>query len=204
MLLVGAGSFGSWALIWLTRIPPTPDCDRITPFHSARDMLYCAGVQARAGEANTLKQAVMLTVNWPRTDANYEAAQEVLKDASEQILVLANRWAQAGRLEDAVNLAGQIPPQTPLRRSAQALIYNWQSEWSRGRAIEADLRAALVKQDWAKARLHWQSFKALQTDLATANSDRTTGLGAVEQSSPISRLRGSGGDPASRQPGSPD
>lgn len=164
LLLVGAGSFGGWALIWLTRIPPTPDCDRITPFHSARDMLYCAGAQARAGEANTLKQAVMLTVNWPRTDANYEAAQEVLKDASEQILVLANRWAQAGRLEDAVNLAGQIPPQTPLRRSAQALIYNWQSEWSRGRAIEADLRAALVKQDWAKARLHWQSFKALQTD----------------------------------------
>lgn len=164
LLLVGAGIFGSWALVWLTRIPPTPDCDRITPFHSARDMLYCASAQARTGEANTLKQAVALTVNWPRTDANYEAAQEVLKDASEQILVLANRWAQAGRLEDAVNLAGQIPLQTPLRRSAQALIYNWQLEWSRGRAIEADLRAALVKQDWAKARLHWQSFKTLQTD----------------------------------------
>jgi hypothetical protein len=97
LLLVGAGSFSGWALIWLTRIPPTPDCDRITPFHSARDMLYCAAAQARAGEANTLQQAVTLTVNWPRTDANYEAAQEVLKDASEQILVLANRWAQAGR-----------------------------------------------------------------------------------------------------------
>jgi len=164
LLLVGAGSFSGWALIWLTRIPPTPDCDRITPFHSARDMLYCAAAQARAGEANTLQQAVTLTVNWPRTDANYEAAQEVLKDASEQILVLANRWAQAGRLEDAVNLAGQIPSQTPLRRSAQALIYNWQSEWSQGRAIEADLKAALVKQDWARARLHWQSFKTLKTD----------------------------------------
>ena len=169
LLLVGAGSFGSWALVWLTRIPPTPDCDKITPFHSARDMLYCAGVQARTGEANNLQQAVILTLNWPRTDANYEAAQEVLKDASEQILVLANRWAQAGRLEDAVTLAGQIPAQTPLRRSAQALIYNWEAEWSRGRAIEADLKAAPVTQDWARAMLHWQSFKTLQTDYWLGN-----------------------------------
>lgn len=83
------------------------------PFHSARDMLYCARSQARTGDPNSLVQSVLLTVNWPKADASYDESQEILKDSSEQILVLANRWAQAGKIDDAVQLAGEIPPNTP-------------------------------------------------------------------------------------------
>lgn len=90
-----------------------PDCEQITPFHSARDMLYCARSQARTGDPNSLVQSVLLTVNWPKADASYDESQEILKDSSEQILVLANRWAQAGKIDDAVQLAGEIPPNTP-------------------------------------------------------------------------------------------
>jgi hypothetical protein len=73
-------------------------------------MLHRASAQARTGEANTLKQAVALTVKWPRHRCHHEAAQEVLNDAIGADPVSARiRWAQAGRLEDAVNLAGQIP-----------------------------------------------------------------------------------------------
>ncbi|HIK44396.1 MAG TPA: hypothetical protein IGR64_05850, partial [Leptolyngbyaceae cyanobacterium M65_K2018_010] len=161
VLLTGSGVFCGWALMWLTRIPPLPDCDQITPFHSARDMLYCAKAQARTGEPNSLVQSVLLTVNWPKADANYEESQEILKDSSEQILVLANRWAQAGKLEDAVKLAGAIPPNSPLRQSAQAVIYEWQQEWAQGRALETDLKQSLASQDWAGARNHLQAFKTL-------------------------------------------
>ncbi|MFZ4640041.1 MAG: hypothetical protein ACOYMP_06545 [Nodosilinea sp.] len=164
MLLAGSGLFCGWALMWLTRIPPLPNCDQITPFSSARDMLYCAKEQAYTGEPNNLKQAVMLTVNWPKTAVDYKEANEVLKDASEQMLVLANRWTQAGKIEAALDLAAQVPIGSPLRKSAQALIYDWQSEWSRGKAIEADLQAALATQDWDRARLHLRSLKELTAD----------------------------------------
>jgi hypothetical protein len=149
-------------LLWLTRIPPLPDCDNITPFHSSSDMLYCAKAQARTGEPNNLTQAVLLTVNWPTADANYEDAQSILKDASEQILVLSNRWAQAGRLEDAVKLAGTIPLNTPLRSSAQAVIFEWRQAWEQGQALEAKLEAALAAQDWEQAKGHLNAFKNLQ------------------------------------------
>jgi len=161
-LLTGSGVFCGWALLWLTRIPPLPDCDQITPFHATRDMLYCAKAQARTGEPNNLVQSVLLTVNWPKADANYPEAQEIMKDSSEQILVLANRWAQAGKLEAAVKLAGEIPPSSPLRKPAQAMIYEWQQDWAKGEAIEADIRTALAAQDWAGAQNQLQALKTLK------------------------------------------
>ena len=161
-LLAGSGLFCGWALLWLTRIPPLPDCDQITPFHSSSDMLYCAQAQARTGEPNNLTQAVLLTVNWPAADANYEDAQEILKDASEQILVLANRRAQAGRLEDAVKLAGTVPLNTPLRSSAQSVIFEWRQEWEQGQALEGNLKTALAAQDWGQAKGHLDAFKSLK------------------------------------------
>ena len=164
LLLTGSGIFCGWALIWLTRIPPLPDCEQITPFHSSSDLLYCAKAQARTGEPNNLVQSVLLTANWPKTHSNYEDSQEILKDASEQILVLANRWVQAGKLEDAVALADQIPLNTPLRKSAQSVIFEWRQDWEQGQAIEAKLKPALAASDWELAKTHLQEFKNLKTD----------------------------------------
>jgi hypothetical protein len=126
-------------LLWLTRIPPVPDCDRITPFHAARDLLYCAEAQARTGDPNNLIQSVHLTADWPKTQSHYDDAQQILKDASEQILVLANRSAQEGNLDKATKLAGEIPLNTPLRKTAQAVIYEWRQDWKTGKPIQQDL-----------------------------------------------------------------
>ncbi|MGB3309592.1 MAG: hypothetical protein WBG32_04025 [Nodosilinea sp.] len=164
LLLAGSGIFCGWALMWLTRIPPLPDCDQITPFHSESDLLYCAEAQARTGEPNSLVQSVLLTANWPKTHSKYDESQEVLEDASEQILVLANRWAQAGKLDDAIALAEKIPLNTPLRKPAQAVIFEWRQDWERGRAIEAKLKPALAASDWALAKTYLQEFKTLKSD----------------------------------------
>jgi hypothetical protein len=164
LLLTGSGIFCGWALMWLTRIPPLPDCDQITPFHSAGDILFCAKAQARTGEPNNLIQSVLLTANWPKTNAHYDDSQEILKDASEQILVLANRWAQAGKLEDAVKLAEEIPLNTPLRKPAQSVIFEWRKDWEQGAAIEAKLRPALAASDWELTKSYLQEFKTLKSD----------------------------------------
>ena len=164
LLLTGSGIFCGWALLWLTRIPPVPDCDRITPFHAARDLLYCAESQARTGDPNSLIQSVHLTADWPKTNANYDDAQEILKDASEQILVLSNRWAQEGKLEKAAQLAGEIPLNTPLRQPAQAVIYEWRQNWEQGKATETEIDAALTAQDWAVARTHLETLQSIKSE----------------------------------------
>jgi hypothetical protein len=164
LLLGGSGVFCGWALIWLTRIPPLPDCDQITPFHSSSDLLYCAKAQARTGEPNNLVQSVLLTANWPQAHTQYDDSQEILKDASEQILVLANRWAQDGKLDDAVGLAAEIPLDTPLRKPAQAVIFEWQQDWKQGRAIEAQLKPALAASDWELSKTYLQEFKSLKSN----------------------------------------
>lgn len=164
LLLAGSGVFCGWALMWLTRIPPLPDCEQVTPFHSASDLLFCAKAKARTGEPNSLVQSVLLTANWPPAHAQYDDSQEILKDASEQILVLANRWAQAGKLDDAVALASEIPINTPLRKSAQSVIFEWRQDWQQGQAIEAKLKPALAASDWDLAREHLQAFKTLKSD----------------------------------------
>jgi hypothetical protein len=164
LLLTGSGIFCGWALWWLARIPPVPDCDQITPFHAARDLLFCAKAQARTGEPNNLVQAVHLTADWPKTHANYEDAQEVLKDASEQIMVLSNRLVQEGRIDEATKLAGEIPLGTPLRKTAQAMIFEWRQDWQQGKDIETQIYAALGEQNWDQARANMQSLKELQGD----------------------------------------
>jgi hypothetical protein len=164
LLLTGSGIFCGWALLWLTRIPPVPDCDRITPFHAARDLLYCAQAQARTGDPNSLIQSVHLTADWPKTQTHYEDAQEILKDASEQILVLSNRWAQEGKLDQAIKLAGEIPLNTPLRKPAQAVIYEWRQDWDRGKAIEQEIETALQAQNWNAARDHLAALQGIKSE----------------------------------------
>jgi hypothetical protein len=164
VLLTGSGVFCGWALLWLTRIPPVPDCDRITPFHAARDLLYCAEVQARTGDPNNLIQSVHLTADWPKTQSHYEDAQEILKDASEQILVLANRWAQEGKLDKATKLAGEIPLNTPLRKPAQAVIYEWRQDWEQGKTVEQNINTALAGQDWEAARTHLETLRGIKSE----------------------------------------
>ena len=164
VLLTGSGIFCGWALLWLTRIPPVPDCDRITPFSAARDLLYCAESQARTGDPNSLVQSVHLTADWPKTHSHYEDAQEILKDASEQILVLANRWAQEGQLAKATKLAGEIPLNTPLRKPAQAVIYEWRQDWETGKVVEQDIDQALETQDWDAARMHLGKLQTIKSE----------------------------------------
>ena len=164
ILLTGSGIFCGWALLWLTRIPPVPDCDRISPFHSSRDLLYCASTQARTGDPNSLIQSVHLTADWPKPHSHYDDAEKILKDASEQILVLANRLAQEGKLDQAAKLAGEIPLNTPLRQTAQAVIYEWRQDWERGKAIEQDLDAALATQNWEAARPQLEALQNIKSE----------------------------------------
>lgn len=163
-LLLGSGIFAAWALVWLTRIPPVPNCDEISRLSSNRDRIYCAKADAKSATTEDLLAAIGLTANWPKTHADYKEAQETLKEASEKLLVIANRQVQAGDLAGATALANQIPSGTPLRKPAQAAIHEWQQEWSKGKDLETTLATAIDARDWETANGTLQTLKTLKSD----------------------------------------
>jgi soluble cytochrome b562 len=153
-----------WALVWLTRIPPIPQCEEISAFSSYSDRIYCAESLVRAGSPQDLSTALMLTTDWPRFHPEYDDAQQVVVDASEQLLVVAHRQVQKGHLEEAVALASQVPLDTPLRQTAQGLIYDWRQEWKAGAALEQALETNLKTRSWDGARENLQALKSLKRD----------------------------------------
>lgn len=162
LLLGGSANLCLWAVIWLTRIPPVPNCDQVLPDSIWRDRLYCAESLVESGSPTDWAKVVALTTRWPQPNTSYEEAQALLKAASEKLLVAASSEAQAGRLESAVDLASEIPLDTPMRQSAQELIYSWRQEWKAGAEFESQIESAIDRQDWEAARQQLQTLQQAQ------------------------------------------
>ncbi|NER78603.1 MAG: hypothetical protein F6K42_03315 [Leptolyngbya sp. SIO1D8] len=163
-LMVGSGIFGIWALAWLTRIPPLPNCEDVTSTSTANDRLICAQAEMQTGNAKALTHAMQLTANWPESHLLYADAHPVLVEASQRLLNKAMQKMHHGDLTTAVDWASQIPLETPLRAEAQSAIWNWQEEWKTGQAIEKTVEQAIIAQDWAAAEAALQELKLLSSD----------------------------------------
>ncbi|MEM7648219.1 MAG: hypothetical protein AAF283_03530, partial [Cyanobacteria bacterium P01_A01_bin.70] len=163
-LMVGSGVMGLWAMAWLTRIPPLPNCDDVTATSADGDRLLCAQTALRAGSAKNLIQAVQLTANFSETHPFYVETQPVLVESSERLFKKATEKMHEGDLTTAADWAGQIPLNTPLREQAQAEIWNWRQEWKQGQEIENSIEQAIAARDWAAADNGLQQLKLLSSD----------------------------------------
>ena len=162
--MVGSGVMGLWAMAWLTRIPPLPDCNDVTAASADGDRLICAQTALRAGSAKNLMQAVQLTANFSETHPFYAETQPVLVESSERLFKKATEKMHEGDLTTAADWAGQIPLNTPLRERAQAEIWNWRQEWKQGQEIENAIEQAIAARDWAAADSGLQQLKLLSSD----------------------------------------
>jgi hypothetical protein len=162
--MVGSGVVGIWALAWLTRIPPLPDCQEISRFSSDSERLICAETQMQSASAQELANAIELTAGWPEDHPLYEDAFPILKTASQRLLEKATQATHQGDLAAAVQWAQQIPLETPLRQDAQTAIWNWQQEWKAGDAIAAGVEQQITARNWAEATKTLQDLKTLESD----------------------------------------
>ena len=168
-LMVGSGFLGFWALVWLTRIPPLPNCDNTTPASSANNRLICAQEKLQSGSAKDLGQAVQLTAKWSESHLLYKEAYPVLVEASQRLLKKATTKMHRGDLTRATEWASQIPLDTPLRQPAQAAIWEWQQEWKQGRTIQNTVQRAIAARDWTAAEEGLQALKLLSSDYWVTN-----------------------------------
>ncbi|MEM6837838.1 MAG: hypothetical protein AAF609_13385 [Cyanobacteria bacterium P01_C01_bin.120] len=163
-LMVGSGVFGLWALTWLTRVPPAPDCEKVTVASADGDRLICAQSALRTGSAKSLIQAVQLAANYSPTHPLYGEIHPVLIESSERLLEKAADKMHDGDLAMATEWAKQIPLDTPLRDTAQGRIWDWQQEWKQGQELENAVKQAIAARDWSTADNGLQALKLLTSD----------------------------------------
>lgn len=163
-LMVASGFLGVWAIAWLTRIPPLPDCEAVTVSSVANNRLICAQANLQIGTARELIDAIQLTAHWSESHALYPEADAVLKEASLRLLKKASQEMHQGNLDLATDWASQIPLDTPLRQRAQANMWTWQQEWKQGQALADTIIQAIRNQDWKTAEDTLQRLKLLTSD----------------------------------------
>ncbi len=198
--MVGSGVLGIWALAWLTRIPPLPNCEDVTMSSSANNRLICAQAELQSGSAQNLAHAIQLTANWSADHPLHTEAYPVLMEASQRLLKKATTKMHQGDLATAVDWAHQIPLDTPLRPTAQAAIWNWQQEWKKGTSLENAIEQAITARDWGAADDSLQQLKLLSSDywlshrhgeLQTAMAREQTAWAQIDQAQTLA----STGDP---------
>lgn len=179
MLLAASSALGIWAVAFITRLPPLPDCDRISILSADSERLYCARQAAVSGAEQDLVGAVQLVAGWDETHPLYQDSAEVTNRWSKGLFKLAQQRMQEGSLERAAQLIGYIPPRAEIHQDAQTALERWEEEWTTGAEIQAAVIEDVSNQNWSGARKQLRDLKRLTSDYWV--KERYTYLGGYIQ-----------------------
>jgi len=149
--IVLSAGMGAAALMWLTTLPPLPDCGKMSPIAADSERLYCAQEAIRSGDLPQLVAGLQLVGQWSDDHPLYGEAQKLMASWSKAILAIANDKINHNDLPGAVETASHIPPNSPIYEEAQAAIAHWQEQWQQGETLYKMAQEALQNQYWDKA-----------------------------------------------------
>lgn len=157
VLAVGVfGGVGFLSALMLFRPDALPNCPTIfLPLASGSMRLSCAQAAANKQTIKDLRTAIALVND---LSANHELRPEInrlVEQWSQDILNLAERAFQEGRLEEATAAANQVPENTKARRSVTERVERWRTTWLKAEEIyrqaEAELRQGKLSRAFDKA-----------------------------------------------------
>jgi hypothetical protein len=163
-LLAISSTVGMSAMVWLTRLPPLPDCQKTSNFYTDNDRFYCAKQTVRSGTDADLKAAMALVTQWPPSHPLYKESQDLIQVWSKALFAKAERYINLGDIKQATTLASQIPARAENYNQAQQAIKSWQSEWKTGTNAFKSAEQAFNAHDWQGAKRHLQTLKTLTSD----------------------------------------
>ena len=164
LLLAASSALGIWAVAFITRLPPLPNCDQISVFSADSERLYCARQAAVSGSEQDLVAGIQLISAWDDSHPLYQDSQEVANSWSKGLLKLAQQRMQKGHLKRATQLLGYIPSRAEIYEEAQVAAERWQQEWDKGNEIAAAVMEAVSNQNWSGARKQLREIKRLTSD----------------------------------------
>jgi hypothetical protein len=150
-LLTLAGGTALSAIVWLSQVPPAPDCQQISMLSSDSEHLYCAQQAAQSGKPEDLLASINLVKDWSTDHPIYPQAKVALEQWSAALLMVARDRLLQNDLDGALQLAQAVPSSSPLFQESRDAMKRWQVERQRGQKLFDQLQVALKKQQWNDA-----------------------------------------------------
>ncbi|VXD21364.1 hypothetical protein [Planktothrix paucivesiculata] len=161
IVLLGFGTMGTGALLWLLTMPPVPNCDDISSLSPDSEHLYCADMATKSGKIEPLRQAFALVASWPADHPLQGLAQQKMKEWSQTLIAIAEQKIETGNLEDALAIVKIVPKNTPAYESVAIAIDGWKNNWDRGQKIYDQAKKAMQALDWKQAFEYAQALSQL-------------------------------------------
>lgn len=163
--LAFCGGTGVSAILWLTTLPPLPNCQQLNLLSTDNEKLYCAEQAARSGKAETMVAGLQLIKHWTADHPLHSRSKLLMRDWSKSVMAAAyHRAVQEEDLPGAITLAKGIPLMSPHYQQAQKAIVVWQKDYKRGKAFEDVIQAALKAQNWPAAEAQLDQLSKLDGD----------------------------------------
>ena len=113
--------------------------------------LYCAQASAGQQTIDGLSEAIRLARLVPSDHPLEAQSNQLVEQASQKLLELAENSFQGGNLEDAIGAARRIPATAAMYKTADERIKVWQTAWDNAQSIYSDAEASAEREQWDQA-----------------------------------------------------
>jgi len=152
ILAIASGGVGFAAASMLLKLPTAPECETMYwKLASAQTRLYCAQIQAESRTLDSLLGAIALVEELPETHPMSPEINRYVEKWTTTILNLGEEKFQAGKLEEAIEIARKIPLNLQSQEQVETQIQNWREIWSEGEKIAAEIERELQAASWNQA-----------------------------------------------------
>lgn len=147
--ILGAfGGLGTAALVWLTALPPLPNCQQASQLTVDGERLYCAQQAAQTGELPKIVASLEMLKQWDQDHPLHSEAARLIDDWSARILANARLKMQQNDAKGAIDAIKHIPKTSPAYADGQEIVKEWRQQWQKGKDIYGKAQTAMKQQDW--------------------------------------------------------
>lgn len=182
ILATMVGGTGITGYLLMIAVPPTPNCQKISPISSDSERLYCAQVGAETREIPKLRAAVELVQGWSEHHPLYREGQRLLKTWSLDLMRAGRKQLNEGSIDRAISTLKVVPPSSPIYLEAQAAIDKWTQQAHNRANIDGKFDLAMKKGDWNEAFVILQTVQQMRGNYwNTYKHEKMSGKLAIER-----------------------
>lgn len=149
---VSAGGVGTLAVSLLLTLPAQPNCSSINLMTaSASERISCAEILANKQTVNGLLEAISLVKTLPEDHPLRDEANSLIKGWSQEVLTLADKSFDTGKLQEAIATAKKIPSDVPAYALVEKRIESWRAIWTKAEGYYRAAEAQVRKENWTQA-----------------------------------------------------
>lgn len=149
---ISAGGVGTLAVSLLLRLPAQANCTAMNLMTaSASERISCAEIAANKQTVKDLLQGISLVKTLPPDHPLRDEANSLIKVWSQDILNLADKSFETGRLDEAIATARKIPSDVPAYALVEKRIEGWRAVWTKAEGYYRAAEAQVRKENWTQA-----------------------------------------------------